>query len=256
MKKIISVLAVAFFALSGIEAQRFIKTDGWTKTLEENVTYTLKPDGSNVVIKEGENDLESFTQPVTITFTSISTTVDKGVTINGVKWATRNVGAPGTFVDNPENAGMFYKWNTKIGWSYTDPLVNSNGGTEWDDSNATGTSWATANDPSPNGWRVPMSDEIRKLVDASKVAKKWTTQNGIYGMEFKDNDTGNTLFLPAVGLRNRQDGKHDNDSCCGYYGCSTPDGNNAYYLHFQSSYANLNGGYWRGCGFSVRSVAK
>jgi len=33
--------------------------------------------------------------------------IDEGVVINGIRWATRNVDAPGTFVDNPEDAGMF-----------------------------------------------------------------------------------------------------------------------------------------------------
>ena len=48
------------------------------------------------------------------------------VIINGVKWATCNVDAPGTFAAAPESAGMFYQWNRKIGWSATDPM----GGTE------------------------------------------------------------------------------------------------------------------------------
>jgi len=40
-------------------------------------------------------------------------TYDEGVVINGVKWATRNVAAPGTFAANPQDAGMFYQWNRK-----------------------------------------------------------------------------------------------------------------------------------------------
>ena len=33
-----------------------------------------------------------------------SNVTDKGVVINGVKWATRNVATPGTFAANPEVA--------------------------------------------------------------------------------------------------------------------------------------------------------
>ena len=35
---------------------------------------------------------------------------DKGVEINGIRWATQNVDKPGTFVLNPEDLGMFYQW--------------------------------------------------------------------------------------------------------------------------------------------------
>jgi len=40
---------------------------------------------------------------------------ETGVVINGVTWATRNVDAPGTFVANTKDAGMFYQWNSKVG---------------------------------------------------------------------------------------------------------------------------------------------
>ncbi|MDR1809513.1 MAG: hypothetical protein LBR34_03800, partial [Prevotella sp.] len=71
--------------------------------------------------------------------TTTSTTTDPGVVINGVRWATRNVDAPGTFAATPESAGMFYQWNRSLGWSSSNPLVNSNGGTTWDNSAPSGT---------------------------------------------------------------------------------------------------------------------
>jgi len=40
---------------------------------------------------------------------------ETGVVINGVKWATRNVDKPGTFVANPEDFGMLYQWNRRVG---------------------------------------------------------------------------------------------------------------------------------------------
>jgi hypothetical protein len=52
-------------------------------------------------------------------------TTDKGVKIGNTIWATRNVDAPGTFAEAPESAGMFYQWNRNIGWSTTDPVINS-----------------------------------------------------------------------------------------------------------------------------------
>jgi hypothetical protein len=48
--------------------------------------------------------------------------------------------------------------------------------------------------------------EIDKLLDKDKVSRAWKTKNGMPGMEFTDNDSGNTLFLPAVGCRDYKDG--------------------------------------------------
>jgi uncharacterized protein (TIGR02145 family) len=128
-------------------------------------------------------------------------TVDQGVEINGVIWATRNIAAPGHFADKDNDAGMFYQWNRNIGWSTTDPLVNSNGGTTWDTTIPTGTVWEAANDPSPEGWRVPTVDELVTLLETSKVTKYFTANHGVNGFLFTDIATGNELFLPTAGYR-------------------------------------------------------
>ena len=52
-------------------------------------------------------------------------TTDEGVEIDGIIWATRNVDAPGTFAENPEDTGMLFQWNRRVGWSATDPIINS-----------------------------------------------------------------------------------------------------------------------------------
>ena len=94
----------------------------------------------------------------------------QSVLINGVRWATCNVAAPGTFTAKPEEAGMFYQWNKKT-------EVVSAGGSVLGGS--TFHSWAKANDPSPAGWRVPTFDEIETLCDKNKVNSEWTTVNGV-----------------------------------------------------------------------------
>jgi len=124
---------------------------------------------------------------------------DEGVVINGVKWATRNVDKPGTFATKPEDLGMLYQWNCRVGWSATDPIINSNGGTAWNGIiKVTCTIWEKSNDPSPVGWRVPTSEEIKKLLDEEKVNSEWVTENGVEGRRFTDKANGNTIFLPAV----------------------------------------------------------
>jgi uncharacterized protein (TIGR02145 family) len=181
---------------------------------------------------------------------------DTSVVINGVTWATRNVDAPGTFACNPEDAGMFYQWNRKVGWSSTDPLVSSNYDTIWDDSTPSGTTWETANDPSPAGWRVPTLAEIQTLLDEDKVSYEWTTFNGVYGGLFTDKTTSKSLFLPAAGFRYSYYGTLGNAGAYGLcWGSAQGDGDYAYGLGFDSGGAGW-GSHDRLWGFSVRCVAE
>ncbi|GHT77851.1 hypothetical protein FACS189464_0290 [Bacteroidia bacterium] len=175
---------------------------------------------------------------------------DAGVTINGVKWATRNIDEPGKFAVSAESAGKFYQWNRKKAWAATGSVSN------WDDTDAAGDSWETENDPSPEGWRVPTREELESLFDAAKVSNEWTTQNGPNGRLFTDKATNATLFLPAAGYRYGSDGTLLFAGADGYYWSSTADGTtSAYRLYFRSGYVNvLNND--RRHGFSVRSVAE
>jgi uncharacterized protein (TIGR02145 family) len=188
-------------------------------------------------------------------------TTEEGVVINGVKWATRNVDAPGTFAENPEDTGMLYQWNRKIGWSATDPMEGSNGDNTWDSSIPTGTIWEKSNDPSPVGWRVPTLEEIETLLDTDKVDNEWILEKN--GRKFTDKMTNNSLFLPAVGYRYGDDGSVGDDETFSYMGTegvcwsSTPhisSETNAYNLYFGSDYAFWTSKGNRSFGFSIRSV--
>ena len=183
-------------------------------------------------------------------------TNDKGVIINGVKWATRNGDNPGTFAAKPEAPGMFFQWNRKAGWNVTDPMINSNGGTTWDGSDVIGATWEKSNDPSPVGWRIPSFDEIEKLLDENKVKSEWTTVKGIKGRRFSDKTSGKSLFLPAVGRRS-SDGTPDNAGSDGDYWSNTVHEShkaNVYGLFFYSDGAYRSSSL-RNYGLSVRCVA-
>jgi uncharacterized protein (TIGR02145 family) len=178
---------------------------------------------------------------------------DTSVVINGVTWATRNVDAPGTFAATPESYGMFYQWNRKIGWSSTDPLVNSNGGTTWDDSTPSGTEWEKANDPSPAGWRVPTKDELYTLSDTAMVSSEMTSCNGVCGRVFTDKASGKSVFFPTVGYRNTGDGLQS--GFYGFYWSSTyRSSNDAYDLRFDPNKIEKSDWTYVGWGFSVRCV--
>ena len=155
--------------------------------------------------------------------------------INGVKWATRNVDAPGTFAANPEDPGMLYQWNRNIGWS----AIPSD------------TTWETANDVCPSGWRVPTVAELGSLAASGS---QWTTQNGVNGRIFGSGD--NTIFLPAAGYRNPTNGALASVGTIGYYWSSTVSGTNAFRLSFGSSFVDPGNLDDRAFGFSVRCVSE
>ena len=122
--------------------------------------------------------------------TDVATVTVAGVSIGGVVWATRNVGAPGAFAANPQDAGMLYQWDSKIGYLNTGTVAS------WNTTESAATSWQAANDPSPDGWRVPTVAELEALKAAPS---EWTIVGGAYGRRI---GTGaNTIFIPAAGTR-------------------------------------------------------
>ena len=233
MKKIntIIILAVLLFMVTKLNAQE-----------KMNVNYR---NGTTLTVIVSEID--------SITFT-LSEQEEEGVVINGIRWATRNVDIPGTFTAKPEDAGMFYQWNRKVGWSSTDPIINSNGGTTWDYSTPSGTTWEKTNDPCPAGWRVSKDSEMCSLAE---VDGQCTTLNGVSGYLFGSGEQ--SIFLPSVGRRNP---KLDEIDWFGYYWsssmCESP---HAFHLSFcsldnGSCHVSPHGCYWRNFGMSVRCVAE
>jgi formylglycine-generating enzyme required for sulfatase activity len=196
---------------------------------------------------------------------SLCGSADKeSVEINGVRWATRNVDAPGSFAADPTDAGMFYQWNRKVGWSNTDPvgwnvgdpIENSDGGGIWDGSLPGGTEWQPANDPSPFGYRVPTDAEIIKLLDTDYVDREWTTVNGVDGYCFTDKSNGNSIFLPAAGARSDAFGTlNDVGLYGGYWSGTQSHAASAWNLGFDGGGADRYSS-GKGCGFSIRPVSE
>ena len=194
-----------------------------------------------------------------------TTTTDPGVVvgdingkpirdINGepLRWATRNVNTPGTFVANPEDAGMFFQWNRRIGWSSANPMVNSDGGTTWDDTIPSGTTWETVNNPCPQGWRVPTNLEIQNLHSQMGV---WTQRNGVNGRLF--GTAPNQIFLPAAGFRHSALGALRDVNELGRYWSSTENANvHAMPLQFSERTSSSQHSVFRWSGYSVRCVAE
>lgn len=161
------------------------------------------------------------------------------VEINGVCWATTNVDAPGTFAQYPEDAGMLYQWNRSVGWSAGDPMVNSTGGTTWDSSVPGGTEWEEANDPCPDGFRVPTLAELESLFNTGPT---WTNKGGVGGFVFSNGSED--IFLPAVGARWTPNGEYTNTDVSGvwilgcYWSNVEADSNNAYFMLVDNQLGN------------------
>ena len=131
---------------------------------------------------------------------------DDGVVINGVRWATRNVGTtPGTFADSPEDFGGHFMWNRRPRKRFLTFRYYRG---------SSASVWQIKNDPCPRGWRVPTAQEVAMLRDYMFAgSRRFECARGV---TIRSNE--GDLFFPFAGLRK----------------CGT----------FRISYAGENGFYW------------
>jgi len=102
-------------------------------------------------------------------------TYDVGVEINGVTWATRDVGEFGKFVAKPEDEGVTYYWNNK----------------NYENLNY----WEAAHDPCPSGWKVPTDTQMNASFPSGQIVR--TTISGINGAYL--GTAPNQIFLKVEG---------------------------------------------------------
>ncbi|GHS86191.1 hypothetical protein FACS1894201_06830 [Bacteroidia bacterium] len=143
-------------------------------------------------------------------------TIEKGVVINGVRWATRNVGRRGKFADSSEEYGEYYTFEE-------------------------------AKAACPDGWRLPTEDELQSLADADSI---WTSENGVNGRLF-----GNSVFLPAAGYYSSGAGNVVHISTEGGYWSSTQNySNEICRFGFNCDILNMDSLAKVGFGRSIRCV--
>jgi uncharacterized protein (TIGR02145 family) len=169
-----------------------------------------------------------------------------GVVLGSVTWATSNVGAPGTFVENDSDFGLYYQFDRRTGWTL---FGESSDGSIWDGAAYTPVQWSPANDPCPNGWRLPTNDDFL-LLTGSGITGAWDETKS--GYVFTDDSTGASIFLPAAGGMSPSGTPFDNLGL--YWSTTLDDTTRGFSLMFDAKDCYPSNGSNYACAFSVRCV--
>lgn len=191
--------------------------------------------------------------------------VDLGLP-SGLKWATCNVGA-----NFPEEYGDYFAWGeTQSKSTYNWSTYKYCNGDEYSmtkyctiltygtvdnkitldlEDDAAHVNWG-------GNWRMPTRAEQDELRNTSNCIWSWTSHNGVKGYKVISKINGNSIFLPAAGYRNEDDGLNEADYYGGYWssllGTSLNCGSGV--LYFVSSYVGWYYGNDRYVGQSIRAV--
>lgn len=191
--------------------------------------------------------------------------VDLGLT-SGTKWASCNVGA-----DSPEKYGDYFAWGeTQAKDVYSDTtytfyviadsaVIDSSAKKMWKSigSDIAGTQYDAATVIMGDAWKMPTATQCKELL--SECDWEWTMlENNIGGYKVTGKN-GNSIFIPAAGLRAAND-IVNTDKIGGFWTstmCDDEDteGDFAMAVYFYSeSHTVEKGG--RGYGRTIRAVAK
>lgn len=173
--------------------------------------------------------------------------VDLGLS---VMWATCNVGA-----ESPEDYGDYFAWGeieTKSTYNERTYKCKKFSDLELPPyHDAAYANWRST-------WRMPTDDEWAELCE--KCRWTWITEKGVNGYNVTSKINGNSIFLPAAGIRffetHRDRGPYDVGEYGNYWSKSRLQvyKNEATQLQFNSRGASVHFYAFRDFGFSVRPV--
>lgn len=168
---------------------------------------------------------------------------------SGTRWACCNVGA-----DKPEALGGYYAWGeteekSQYDW---DTYLYTDNDSIFIGEDIAGTEYDVAHVKWGGSWVMPSVEQIQELADYSTFV--YSTMNDVKGARFTGSN-GNTVFLPAAGMR--RFGDIDYAGTGGNYWTSTLT--IGYILYAYRLYYSVAGPYWyydffRQYGLSVRPV--
>lgn len=136
---------------------------------------------------------------------------------SGTKWACCNVGA-----ESPEGFGGYYAWGEVEEKDVYDEstYIFGHGGSGGPNSdreiNISATGFDVAYKEWGHTWSMPSSAQVEELLAC--CTSEWTTLNSVAGRRFHG-DNGNSIFLPAAGMRMGEGLCYDGIS--GFYWSST-----------------------------------
>ena len=140
--------------------------------------------------------------------------VDLGLP-SGLKWAKCNIGA-----EKETDYGYYFQWgdivdksNVDCSWAtykhckdFYDNLTKYNTSTNYGENPDNKTTLDPVDDAARvhmgGGWRMPTLDDVQELLD--NTDKEWIKDyngTGVNGRKFTSKTNGNSIFIPAAGLR-------------------------------------------------------
>ena len=220
---------------------------------------TLKAEPVTIIVTDTQSGL---TATIVVTVKGIDNPdvpaepIDLGLP-SGTKWASYNVGAT-----KPEEYGGYYAWGeTKekevYNWStyiYCDGTKET---CHYLGLDISGTEYDVAHVRWGGKWCMPTLDEFYEL--CLNCNSEWTILNGVNGRRFTSKINGNSIFLPAAGIR--RDNIPDFPDKGGNYWSSWHDSDNPIYLPFAyllgfDRFSVPTSYYYRDSGRSVRPVVR
>ena len=146
--------------------------------------------------------------------------------------------------------------------SHPTTFVKSGSSYDWHYSSRDNTLWQsekTIYDPCPVGWRVPdgRDEGVWSTAKGSSSSYNRSYESTNEGMNFSgDFGIASTIWYPASGFRDDNDGALAFAGYIGYYWSVTPAINFAYYLYFNDdgSVDPMSNSHGRACGYSVRCL--
>lgn len=187
-----------------------------------------------------------------LTYEGGEITEGETVVINGITWATANVDVPGTFAASPQDPGLLFQFNRITGYSTESDVAYGLGGQisfSWNQTGESGDAWDSSNDPCPDGYRVPTSDELKTLSDAANVECVFDGS----GMTFTDKNTNQIMFMPGGVERSSNTGKLWHPEWCSYWSATGSSSTLAYRFYADDAFVSVNQS-MRASGYFIRCI--
>ena len=194
--------------------------------------------------------------------------VDLGLP-SGLKWAKYNVGAT-----NETDYGYYFQWgdiedksNAECSWAtykhckgFYDNLTKYNTSTNYGENPDNKITLDPVDDAARahmgGDWRMPTRDEFRELFDYTN--NEWIVNyngSGVNGRKFTSKTNGNSIFIPAAGLRSGSLSFYQGHFCDVWSSSlNTTTPRYAWALDFNSSHITAEYDFSRSNGLAVRGV--